>query len=90
VGCGVGLHALASTKRSLKLMLISSVVWVLASLAGGYEWGVAGALWTSAIVNWIFTVPYWWQFQVALREYRGASVSVSPIRSKIGRHARQR
>jgi O-antigen/teichoic acid export membrane protein len=90
VGCGVGLHALASSKRSLNLMLISSVVWVLASLAGGYEWGVAGALWTSAIVNWIFTVPYWWQFQVALREYRGASVSVSPIRSKIGRHARQR
>jgi O-antigen/teichoic acid export membrane protein len=67
-GPGVGLHALAAARRSLRAMVITSALTVVFGLVGAAAGGADGALWGTAVVSWIAALLYWWQLRTALRE----------------------
>ncbi len=67
-GAGTGLHALGAAKRSLRLTVLGSVLFVIGSLAGAVAGGAAGAVWGSAIAVWISAVYGWWQLRRAQQE----------------------
>jgi hypothetical protein len=67
-GAGTGLHALAAARRSLRLTVLGSVLYVICSLAGAVAGGAAGCLWGVAFGLWISAVYGWWQLRVAQRE----------------------
>jgi O-antigen/teichoic acid export membrane protein len=70
VGAGAfaGLHALGASRRSLRVVVLSSAVFVACSMAGAVEWGTAGAIWGTAVAVWIGTLLLWWQLRAALPE----------------------
>ena len=67
-GAGTGLHALGAAKRSLRLTVIGSILFVIGSLAGAVAGGAAGTVWGSAIGVWISAVYGWWQLRIAQHE----------------------
>ena len=67
-GAGTGLHALGAAKRSLRLTVLGSVLFVIGSLAGAFTGGAAGTVWGSAIGVWIAAVYGWWQLRIAQQE----------------------
>jgi O-antigen/teichoic acid export membrane protein len=67
-GAGTGLHALGAARRSLRVTVLGSVLFVIGSLAGAVARGAAGAVWGTAIVLWISALYAWWQLRVAQRE----------------------
>ena len=67
-GAGTGLHALGAARRSLRLTILASVLYVIGSLAGAVAGGAAGTLWGSTIGLWISAMYGWWQLRVAQRE----------------------
>jgi O-antigen/teichoic acid export membrane protein len=67
-GAGAGLHALGAARRSLRLAVLGSVLYVICSLAGAVAGGAAGTLWGVAVSLWIGAVLGWWQLRVAQRE----------------------
>ena len=67
-GAGTGLHALGAARRSLRMTVLGSVLYVIGSLAGAVAGGAAGALWGAAVVLWISAMFGWWQLLVAQRE----------------------
>ena len=67
-GGAVGLFALGASRRSLRLTVLGSVLFVVCSLAGAVAAGVVGALWGTAVSQWIGTVYGWQQLRVAQRE----------------------
>ena len=80
---GTGLHALGAAKRSLRLTVLASVLYVIGSLAGAVAGGAAGAVWGSAIGIWIAAVYGWWQLRIAQQEagHLPAGQQFLPIRS---------
>jgi len=88
-GAGAGLRALAAARRSLRAMILSSVVLVVFSLVGAVEGGTVGTMLGAAVAAWIGALLWWWQLRAALRE----SVKVpahdrSSLRRPAGRHRR--
>jgi O-antigen/teichoic acid export membrane protein len=67
-GAGTGLHALGAARRSLRLTVLGSVLYVIGSLAGAVAEGVTGAVWGAAAGVWAGAVYGWWQLRVAQRE----------------------
>jgi hypothetical protein len=67
-GAGTGLHALGAARRSLRITVLGSVLFVIGSLAGAVARGAAGAVWGTAIALWISALYGWWQLGVAQRE----------------------
>ena len=67
-GASTGLHALGAARRSLRLTVLGSVLYVIASLGGAIAAGAAGAVWGTAISIWLSSVYGWWQLRVAQRE----------------------
>lgn len=67
-GVGAGLHALAAARRSLRLVVVMSVLYVIGSLAGAAVGGAAGAVWGAAVSQWIGAAYGWWQLAAAQRE----------------------
>ncbi|HTT89869.1 MAG TPA: hypothetical protein VMF65_09975, partial [Acidimicrobiales bacterium] len=63
---GTGLHALGAARRSLRAMVISSVIYVIFSLAGAVAGGAVGTVSGAAVASWLSAVVFWWQFRVAL------------------------
>ncbi len=74
IGAGVGMHALAAARRSLRASLINSVFIIPVGIAGAEVAGVLGALYFVAAAAWITTVLSWWYFRVAMRESSAAPV----------------
>jgi hypothetical protein len=70
VGASAGLRALGSSKRSLRAMIISSTVAVVASVLGTLAGGAVGTVRGMAVAGGIATVVWWWQLHAALRESR--------------------
>ena len=68
IGAGTGLHALAAARRSLRMIVLTAVLLVIASVAGAAAWGIAGTVWGAAISQWIGAAYGWWQLGVAQRE----------------------
>jgi O-antigen/teichoic acid export membrane protein len=89
VGAGMGLHALGASRRSLRLMLIVSVVVVACALLGAIAGGVIGAARGIAVAEWTGGLLGWWQLRAALRESSNVPDADRrwPFRSP-GRHRR--
>jgi O-antigen/teichoic acid export membrane protein len=69
-GAGVGLHALAAARRSLRTVLIGAALSAGLSIAGAAIGGAAGAIEGTATAAWILVLVVWWQLRAALRESR--------------------
>jgi O-antigen/teichoic acid export membrane protein len=69
-GASVGLHALGVARRSMRAMVITSVLFVVFGMAGAFAYGAAGAVAGSAISSWISAVLFWMELRSALRERR--------------------
>ena len=67
-GASAGLHALGVAKRSLRAMIITSVIYVVCSLVGAYLEGAVGAVRGAALATWLGIAVWWWQLRVAMRE----------------------
>jgi O-antigen/teichoic acid export membrane protein len=70
-GAYTGLHALGAAKKSLRAMILGSVMFIGLSLAGAIIWrSAAGAIWGNALGGWLAVMLSWRQFRTALREAR--------------------
>jgi O-antigen/teichoic acid export membrane protein len=67
-GAGVGLHGLGAARRSLRAVILTSVLIVAGSLAGAVTGGTLGTMRLYAAASWLGTLVCWWQFQQALHE----------------------
>jgi O-antigen/teichoic acid export membrane protein len=67
-GAGTGLHALGAARRSLRAMVILTVVTVVFSVAGTVVGGVVGTMVGLAVGSWIGALIFWRQLRTALRE----------------------
>lgn len=67
-GAGIGLHALAAARRSLRAVIISSVLVVAGALVGATTAGTLGTMRYAAAGAWIGTLVFWWQLRQALHE----------------------
>ncbi len=68
VGSFAGLHALGAARRSLRSMIIESVIYLACSLVGAGLGGTVGTMRGAAAAAWIGVLISWWQFRMALRE----------------------
>jgi O-antigen/teichoic acid export membrane protein len=67
-GAGVGLHALGAARRSLRAVILTSVLIVACSLVGAVTGGTLGTMRYYAAASWLGTLVCWWQFTQALHE----------------------
>lgn len=67
-GAGTGLHALGAARRSLRLTVLGSVLYVIASLVGAVTWGALGTVWGTTLALWVSAMVGWWQLRIAQRE----------------------
>jgi len=68
VGASAGLRALGSSRRSLRAMIISSTVTLVASVLGALQGGAVGTVRGTALAGAVAVVVWWWQLRAALRE----------------------
>ena len=76
-GAGTGLHALGAAKRSLRAMIIASVIYVIGSVAGTVTGGAVGTMRGAAIAAWIGAMAFWWELHGAMRDHRNAAAEKS-------------
>jgi len=67
-GAGTGLHALGAARRSLRVAVISSALFVVFAVAGAVTEGAAGTVRGAAVSAWIGALVAWWQLRAAMRE----------------------
>ncbi len=67
-GATAGLHALGAARRSLRAMVLSSVIFLGCGLVGAYYGGAAGTVRGAALATWAGALVWWWQLGVAMRE----------------------
>ena len=67
-GAGMWLHALGAARRSLRAAMLTSVAYVVCSLAGAFAGGAVGSIRGAAAGTWIGAAMYWWQLRKALQE----------------------
>jgi O-antigen/teichoic acid export membrane protein len=68
VGASAGLHALGAARRSLRAMLLASLVYLVCGLVGAYAGGAIGTVQGAALATWIGATLWWWQLSLGLRE----------------------
>ena len=66
-GAAIGLHGLGAAKSSLRAAILSSIVYVICSLAGAAAWGAEGAVYGTAVATWLAALILWWQFRESYR-----------------------
>lgn len=67
-GATAGLHALGAAHRSLRAMLLASLLYLVSGLAGALLDGAVGAVRGAAVATWVGAVFWWWQLRAGLRE----------------------
>jgi Mrp family chromosome partitioning ATPase len=67
-GFGAGLHALGAAQRSVRVMLLSSSIYLGFSIAGAYWDGALGAIWGAAVATWVGALLWWRQLRLAMRQ----------------------
>jgi O-antigen/teichoic acid export membrane protein len=67
-GAFAGLHALGAARRSLRAMVLTSVLMVVFALVGAGVGGAVGTMRGSAVAAWIGALAFWWHFRAACRE----------------------
>jgi O-antigen/teichoic acid export membrane protein len=85
-GTGAGLHALGASRRSLRVMIFSTLSFTVLSLAGAALDGVVGSCWGAGASAWISTAMYWKQLYSAMRE---ADITPSVKARPRPRHVRR-
>jgi O-antigen/teichoic acid export membrane protein len=81
-GAGTGLHALGAARRSLRAMVLVSVIFIGCGLAGAVIRGAFGTMCGAAIASWIGALLFWLQLRSAIRE----SDKVAAPNRQAGRH----
>jgi hypothetical protein len=76
-GAVIGMRALAAARRSLRTRIIVKTTTVSAVIVGAAVGGAVGAAVALAVATWVSVPTWWWQFSIALREYRSPMASVS-------------
>jgi O-antigen/teichoic acid export membrane protein len=64
-GAGAGLRALGAARRSLRAMILSSIVLVVCCLVGALSGGTIGTMIGAAAAAWIGALLWWWQLRSA-------------------------
>lgn len=82
-GATAGLRALGAARRSVRVNLISAVIYVVLGVAGAAVHGAYGSVEATALATWIGAVLWWRQLHVGLREYR--SEVASAVRARMRR-----
>jgi O-antigen/teichoic acid export membrane protein len=67
-GALLGLHALGAARRSLRAVIITSVIVIPCALVGAETGGTLGTMRYVAVASWLGTLVSWWHFRQALRE----------------------
>ena len=67
-GALLGLHALGSARRSLRAVILTSVLVVACALVGAVTGGTLGTMRFAAAASWLGTLVSWWQLRQALHE----------------------
>lgn len=67
-GAILGLHALAAARRSLRTVIVASVLVVAAALLGALTGSTLGTVRFVAAASWLGTLVSWWQLRQALHE----------------------
>jgi O-antigen/teichoic acid export membrane protein len=66
-GAGCGLHALGAAKRSLRAMVLGSVVYVICGVAGAAAGGVHASMVGIAVAGWVGAAFFWLELRAELR-----------------------
>ena len=64
----LGLHALGAARRSLRAVILTSVLVVACALVGAVTGGTLGTMRYAAAASWLGTLVSWWQLRQALHE----------------------
>jgi hypothetical protein len=67
-GALLGLHALGAARRSLRAVIITSVVIIPCAFVGAKTGGTLGTMRYVAAASWLGTLVCWWHFRQALHE----------------------
>lgn len=67
-GAGIGLHALGAARRSLRAVLLTSVVVLAATIVGAATGGTIATMWCAAGATWLGMLVCWWELRQALQE----------------------
>lgn len=67
-GATAGLHALGAARRSLRAMVLASILYLGLGLAGAVMGGATGTLRGTAIATWAGAVLWWWELHSELRK----------------------
>jgi O-antigen/teichoic acid export membrane protein len=67
-GAGAGMHALGAARRSLRTMVVASILLAVMSIAGAAVGGPSGAIEGTAVAAWLGAIMAWWQLRLSLRE----------------------
>jgi O-antigen/teichoic acid export membrane protein len=73
IGPVAGLNALGAARRSLRVMVATSVAIIVASVLGAYIGGAVDSVRGMAIASGFTAIVGWWQLRLALREATPAS-----------------
>jgi O-antigen/teichoic acid export membrane protein len=68
-GAGIGLHALGVARRSLRAVLLTSALVVVAALTGALTDGTTGTMWCAAGASWVGTLVCWRELRHALDDH---------------------
>ncbi len=77
-GARAGLHALAAARRSLRAMVLSSVLFLALSLLGAVEGGAIGTVRGAALSAWLGALLWWLELRAALRKRGTAGLETQP------------
>lgn len=89
-GAGTGLHALGASKRSLRAMSYSTVLYVVCCIAGAFVGGAVGAMYGAVVSGIVGTGLFWWELRQGFSDYRkGMAANRTRRDLQTGRHRRQ-
>jgi O-antigen/teichoic acid export membrane protein len=67
-GAAAGLHALGAARRSLRAMIVASVLFLVCGVAGAYYGGAMGTVRGAALATCTGALVWWWHLRMAMRE----------------------
>jgi len=88
-GAGCGLHALGAARRSLRAMVLGSVVYVIAGVTGAAVGGVHASMVGIAVAGWVGAAFFWVELRAELRETGGPGLLPFGRPRSGGRHRRK-
>jgi O-antigen/teichoic acid export membrane protein len=91
-GAGVGMHSLGAAQRSLRVVLLGSLLSASGALAGAALGGLVGALYGMAVSAWVSAAISWRAFGKAMQEHKSNETNPHAIRPgrRSGKHRRRR